>query len=317
MNVTVKQKEIIVKGRVTDETGIKSVRVSGSPARLTNPGSKTSEFSAKLNLHEGQNRFNVEASDVKDNVQKMDFTLVYNTAPASSHQLASRGSENRTALVIGNSNYQFAKLPNAVNDADSLATELRRIGFDVIHKKDLNQQGMEEAIDAFGAKLKSRGGVGMVYYAGHGLQIGGENYLVPVRSDITKEKDIKYKSVHLGYLLDELEMAGNGMNIVVLDACRDNPYSTKYRSMKNGLAGIAIAPVGTYIAYATSPGGVASDGQGLNGLYTQELLKALRVPGLKIEDVFKIVRTNVRRASNNQQIPWENSSLEGNFYFRQ
>ncbi len=316
MAVTVKEKEITVQGVVTDETGIKSVRVSGSAARLTNPGSKTSQFTARLTLHEGQNRFNVEASDVKDNVQKMDFTLVYNSAPMNNHTVASRGSENRTALVIGNSNYEFAKLPNAVNDADSLARELRLVGFDVIHKTDLNRQQMEETINDFGAKLKERGGVGMVYYAGHGLQIGGENYLVPVRSDISKEKDIKYKSVHMGYLLDELETAGNGMNIVVLDACRDNPYSTKYRSMKNGLAGIAIAPVGTYIAYATSPGGVASDGKGVNGLYTQELLKALRVPGLKIEDVFKIVRTNVRRSSNGQQIPWENSSLEGNFYFR-
>lgn len=315
--ITVKDKDVTVKGYAEDESGVKSIRIAGVQAKLEEPGAKKTKFSARVPLQVGQNDIWAEATDMQGNSGRQEFKVNREETMSDAKYAEVGASNKKTALVIGNTDYSVAPLKNATNDSDSIALELAGLGFDVHHHKNVNFQEMETAIENFGASLQKNGGVGMVFYAGHGIQVQGENYLVPVSANIKRENDIKYKSVHMGYLLDQLEKAGNDLNIVVLDACRDNPYASKYRStLKNGLAGVAIAPVGTFIAYATSPGTTASDGTGENGLYTQELLKAMRLQGLKLEDMFKLVRTKVRKISNNTQIPWENSSLEGDFYFR-
>ena len=313
-SVVAKGNTLRVRGYAIDESGVGSVWVGGVQAALSRPGAIRTDFDATVTLTVGQRDLWVEATDLRGNEYTNSYTLKVQDPLAATDK--GTVNTNRIALVIGNSSYNISPLPNARNDADSVAQVLKETGFEVLHHKDLNYQQMEAAIDEYGEKLRSKGGVGMFYFAGHGVQVDGENYLVPVSASIKKEKDIKYKSVHLGYLLDEFDGAGNDMNIIVLDACRDNPFAAKYRSARNGLAGIAVPPVGTFIAYATSPGSVASDGEGMNGLYTQELIKALRYPGLKIEDVFKVVRSNVRRLSSGMQVPWENSSIEGNFYFK-
>jgi tetratricopeptide (TPR) repeat protein len=234
-------------------------------------------------------------------------------AGAESRILQITGAESRIALVIGNGAYEEVPLANPVNDARDMATALRQLGFDVLVGENRNRRQMEDLIREFGQKIRG-GGVGMFYFAGHGVQVGGANYLIPIGYVINSEAEVKYEAVDAGFVLAQMEAARNRMNIMVLDACRNNPFARSFRSMSNGLASID-APVGTLIAYATAPGRTASDGKGRNGLYTQKLLAAMRVPGLKIEDVFKQVRSEVRRQSNNQQIPWEASSIEGDFYF--
>lgn len=229
-------------------------------------------------------------------------------------------SQARTALIIGNSTYQKTPLKNPVNDAVSMAEELQRSGFDAYVYTDLNQKTMKKAIREFGETLKERGGVGLFFYAGHGLQSDGRNFLVPVDAVIAKIQDIEFESVDLGRVLSEFEYAENDMNIIILDACRDNPYKEEFEKSKhasyNGLASIGSAPYNSFIAFSTAPGSVALDGKGVNGLYTQELLKAMSKKGPGLEDVFKQVRRNVRKSSEGKQIPWESSSVEDDFYFK-
>jgi hypothetical protein len=220
----------------------------------------------------------------------------------------------RVALVIGNSEYETGPLLNPVNDAKAMANALRRTGFDVLEYINVqNLADMKRAVRAFGTKIQN-GGVGLFYYAGHGIQVDGKNYLVPTMARIYSEEEVEYESIDVGFILAQMEIARNRMNILILDACRNNPFARSWRSSATGLAFIN-APAGTLIAYATSPGSVASDGTGENGLYTEELLQQVGIKGLKIEDVFKNVRVNVMARSNNLQTPWESSSLVGDFYF--
>ncbi len=223
-------------------------------------------------------------------------------------------NSQRVALVIGNSAYKEAPLTNPVNDARAIAQALKESGFSVIARENIDQRGMLAVLREFGDRLRA-GGTGLFYYAGHGMQIKGRNYLIPVGANIDREDEVAYSAVDAQAVLDKMEAAGNVANIMILDACRNNPFT---RSMRSGQAGLAQmdAPVGTLLAYATSPGAVASDGNGANGLYTQHLLTAIRQPGNKVEDVFKQVRANVRRDSQGKQVPWESTSLEGDFYFR-
>ncbi|MGA2401954.1 MAG: SUMF1/EgtB/PvdO family nonheme iron enzyme [Syntrophobacteraceae bacterium] len=221
--------------------------------------------------------------------------------------------EKRTALVIGNAAYASGPLRNPVNDARAMAKALEDLSFEVTLKENLDQKQMKREIQVFGEKLQ-KGGVGLFYYAGHGIQVNGRNYLLPVGAAIEHEKQVEYEAVDLGAVLSEMDYAHARMNIVILDACRDNPFARSFRSTSQGLASVD-APTGTLIAYATAPGSVANDGQGENGVYTGELIKAMIQPGLKIEDVFKQVRSAVREATGGRQVPWESSSLEGDFYF--
>jgi Caspase domain/Sel1 repeat len=221
--------------------------------------------------------------------------------------------ERRTALIIGNSAYKSSPLVNPVNDANDMAAVLKKLGFSVRLKINADQRSMESSIRAFGKELRS-GGVGLFYFAGHGLQVDGRNYLIPIDAHIESEADVKYESVDAGRVLSQMYEAENGLNIVILDACRDNPYARSFRSSEKGLAKMD-APTGSILAYATAPGSVAADGTDRNGLYTSMLLKHMIESNLVIERVFKKVRIDVINASGNRQVPWELSSLTGDFYF--
>ncbi|PKN76455.1 MAG: hypothetical protein CVU52_04740, partial [Deltaproteobacteria bacterium HGW-Deltaproteobacteria-10] len=222
--------------------------------------------------------------------------------------------EQRLALVIGNAVYGFSPLKNPVNDASDIATSLQKLGFTVILKKNVNIKEMEASIEDFGNRLK-RGGVGLFYFAGHGLQVGGVNYLIPVGAKINKESDIKYEAVDAGKILDEMANAANGFNIIILDACRDNPFHQQFRSVSRGLAIVGSAPKGSYISYSTSPGQVALDGDGRNSPFAAALIQYMKEPGWTIEQVFKNVRHRLSQDTAGKQVPWELSSLEGDFFF--
>ena len=223
--------------------------------------------------------------------------------------------ERRIALVIGNANYpNLGSLKNPVNDARAISERLRNFGFEVMERVNLDQKQMKRAIIEFGKALE-KGGTGLFYYAGHGVQVDGYNYLIPVNAPIENQEDVDIEAISVGAVLAKMEGARNPLNIVILDACRNNPFTRSFRATSRGLAQMD-APTGTLIAYAAAPGGVAIDGEGQNGLYTSALLDAMKNPGIKIEDVMKRVRVEVRDRSNGGQVPWESSSLTGDFYFQ-
>ena len=229
-------------------------------------------------------------------------------------QLKQFSEEKRFALIIGNSDYTIGVLSNPVNDAYAMAMALENLGFDVNLRLEVKTKDeMKRAIREFGLKLR-QGGVGLFYFAGHGLQVDGFNFLIPINAQINSQEEVEYESVDVGFVLAQMEAAQNQMNIVILDACRNNPYARSLRSANRGLASIN-APTGSLIAYSTAPGATASDGIGKNGLYTGELLKQIQLEDLKIEEVFKNVRANVLAKSGGKQVPWESSSLIGDFYF--
>jgi hypothetical protein len=231
--------------------------------------------------------------------------LVFSIQPAQASE--------RVALVIGNADYSFAPLTSPVNDARDMTRALRTLGFEVIHKENASQQAMEEAILAFTQKL-GKDTVGLFYYSGHGVQHKEENYLIPTSVTRLSVSDVKYKSVAAGYVLAEMEGAANTTNIIILDACRNNPFKSGFKSMQKGLARMDNID-GSLIAYATSPGEVANDGKARNSPYTKYLLKYIHQPGLPIEQMFKQVRLAVKRETNGVQTPWEFSSLTRDFYF--
>lgn len=221
--------------------------------------------------------------------------------------------DKRVALVIGNSAYPASPLLNPTNDARAMAAKLRSLGFEVHAYENLSHKDMNRAISRFGEDL-GKGGVSLLFYAGHGMQVKGRNYLIPVDAEIRSEASVRNEAVDVDQVLEQMDAARTGLNIVILDACRNNPFERRFRGASGGLASMD-APKGTLIAYATGPGKVASDGSGANGLYTSEILKVIEEPGLRIEDVFKRVRLNVARETNDEQLPWETSSLVGDFYF--
>jgi tetratricopeptide (TPR) repeat protein len=221
--------------------------------------------------------------------------------------------EPRFALVIGNTSYANAPLPNAQNDANAVAKVLERAGFKVDLKLNANRTQMTEAISRFGGQLGGDA-VGLFYFAGHGLQIRGRNFLVPVGADPRREDEVAARTVDVQQLLDRLGSARNRVNVIILDACRDNPFAPNAKTGAGGLSQLD-APTGSLIAFATAPGAVASDGKGANGLYTQHLLANIERPGTPIEEVFKRVRLGVRLDSNGTQVPWESTSLEADFSF--
>lgn len=227
--------------------------------------------------------------------------------------LIKSSDDQRLALVIGNSNYLTTPLKNPVNDARSMSASLQRLGFQVIYAEDATRRKMDEVVRTFYQKLRN-GGVGLFYYAGHGMQVKGRNYLIPVDARIESESDVEHESIDIARVLGKMEDANNPVNIVILDACRDNPFARSFRSSRGGLARMD-APTGTIVAYATAPESVAADGKDQNGIYTKHLLKAIMKPGLTIEQVFKTVRNNVINETDSKQIPWESTSLRGDFYF--
>jgi uncharacterized caspase-like protein len=223
----------------------------------------------------------------------------------------------RVALVIGNGGYRHAaKLPNPSNDASDIAAALRKLGFDVVEGRDLDKRGMEDKIREFGGKLE-RADLALFFYAGHGMQVGGKNYLVPVDAKLERAGDLSLDTIEVSQVLAQME-AEKRVNLVFLDACRDNPLArsfsrslgTRSTSVGSGLASIQSA-VGTMIAYATQPDNVALDGEGRNSPFTKALLKHIATPSLEISALMKRVRADVFAATREKQLPWDHSSLIG------
>ncbi|MBL8515315.1 MAG: caspase family protein, partial [Betaproteobacteria bacterium] len=215
---------------------------------------------------------------------------------------------SRIALVIGNGAYKSVPLPNPSNDARDMAALLKDAGFEVVHRENATLKEMHLALREFGDQLK-RESLGLFYFAGHGVQVRGRNFLIPVDADIGREDEVAFSALDVQAVMEKMDTARNHTNLIILDACRDNPFSTKVKLANAGLAQID-APPGSFVAFATAPGSTAADGNGRNGLYTQHLLTHLTQPGVRIEDAFKQVRAAVRTASKGAQTPWESTSLE-------
>ncbi len=221
----------------------------------------------------------------------------------------------KMALVLGNSKYKDAPLKNPANDAQAIGDALKTSGFEVTMRLDANREQLAAAVQEYLKALAAKKAVGLFYYAGHGVQLAWRNYMMPVDMDIDVAADIPKQGVEVNSLLEGLTKAANPMNIIILDACRDNPFGNLKGLDHKGLSQMD-APNSTLLAYATSPGNVASDGEGANGLYTENLLREVKVKDAKIEEVFKRVRLNVRVKSKGAQVPWESTSLEEDFWFQ-
>ena len=236
------------------------------------------------------------------------FTIA---VPAATQVDASTdGTEPRTALVIGNSNYDhFGNLRNPGNDAADVADKLERLGFDVTVLLDGGERDLFEAVRDFGDKLARTKGLGLFYYAGHGIEVGGTNYLIPTDADIQAEDEVEFASIAVDFVLSKMESADNASNILILDACRDNPLPASTRSTDSRGLTVVQAPAGSLIVYATDPGEVALDGNGRNSPFTEAFLEHVDTPGLDVELMFRNVRSDVVSSTGGRQTPWTNSSL--------
>lgn len=298
--------------------GASKTAIASTPAR-TGTEEKKTQVIVKSNPN------TVAKAEEKKTTPRTDQSVA--TTPASQNTellsaiAATYKDEKRYALVIGNSNYakEIGVLKNPLNDATDVASELRRSNFEVQLITNATYVQMREAMRKFQEKLTAGPRdqtVGLFYYAGHGVAYQDENYLVPVDADVRFEDDITRMCFPVQRMvLANMERTNSRMNIVILDACRNNPFPATTRAVSGGLSEMKKAR-GSFIAYATAPGAVASDGSGRNGLYTQELVKALRRPGLTIEQVFKEVRLNVMRLSGEKQYTWDSSNIIGEFYFK-
>ena len=219
----------------------------------------------------------------------------------------------RLALVIGNSSYQASPLKNPLNDATDVANFLRSAGFEVIEQHDADLGSFRSLTDKFVEQVQ-RYDVALFFYSGHGIEINGQNYLVPVDADIKKEEEIPRQAINATDLLKKIEMKRKGINIFIVDACRNTPIFSSYRSPSRGL-GRMDAGSGSLIAFSTAPGQVASDGNGRNSPYTSMFLEEVRKPGKTIEEILKSTSRLVSQRSSGRQIPWYNSSLTEDFYF--
>ncbi len=232
---------------------------------------------------------------------------------------SSAAAEKRVALVIGNSAYQnVARLDNPKNDAMLIADTLGRLGFALIGggaQVDLDKPSFDAAVQRFGNQLVGAD-VGLFYYAGHGLQLRGTNYLVPVTANPTREADVDFQMVDVALVLRQMESAGTKLNIVMLDACRNNPFGGRgLRAADGGLAQLR-APEGTLLSYATQPGNVALDGDDGHSPYTRALVETMQKPGLDVFQTFNQVGLEVKRATGSSQQPWVSTSpIDGSFYF--
>ena len=224
-------------------------------------------------------------------------------------------ASQRIALVVGNSAYFDGRLKNPVNDAADIAQSLSDKGFEVTKILNADKRQLKGAIKQFTQKINTRNTVGLFYFAGHGMEVDGQNYLIPVDADIQSGADVEYEAVNAGRLLSGMREAGNGLNLVILDACRNNPYNRSSRSATRGLTRMS-PPSGSLVLYATEPGRVAEDGEGRNGTFTEHLLEAMEQPGITVEQAFKRTAINVRNATDARQTPWVEGVILGDFYFK-
>ena len=301
----VKTKVVTVRGKVTDDTGVFEVKANGIEADLSSSG----DFTVQVPLAFGENEIEVKATDIR--MKSSVRTLTVNRT-----EEAITTNEKRVALVIGNANYtgQANLGQNPINDARDIAATLKNLNFDVILKTDTDLNSMNNAIREFG-RANSDADVALFFFAGHGMQIEKTNYLLPLNVNIRDKRDVSFEAVSVNTIQKIMESSNDDrLNIIVLDACRNNPFRSWERGGESGLAN-ETPPSGTLIAFATSPGATASNGSGANGLYTGELIKQLQKPQ-RIEDVFINTRVEVEKKSGGRQSPWELARLRGIYYLR-
>ena len=278
---------------------------------------KRQELEQQLAAAKERDRITADLDVERRKRQELEEQLrVAQQRPVSPQTANNSSIGKRIALVVGNANYKVRPLKNSVNDADDVSKSLKATGFEVIDLRDATLPQMRSAVRQFGDRLVNND-VGLVYYSGHGVEVKGRNYFIPVNADIQREDEIADQGLDVSLILEKMSTAGKGVNILIVDACRDDPFGRSFRSSSRGLATMD-APRGTIIAYATSPGKVASDGdpRERNSPYTKHLIKAMQSPNKPIEQVFKEVRRAVQDETKNQQTPWENTSLSGDFYFK-
>ena len=294
-----------LSGFITDEDGVANFTINGNAI-----GVHQNQFDSKIPLALGKNVIKIEAIDLTNQVNTRYLEVVRNEPK---DQFIT--SQKRLALVIGNADYQHAApLKNTVNDALDMKSTLQQLGFEVMSFQNLNYQDLRQAVREFSDKI-DRYDVSLFFYAGHGIQVDGKNYLIPIDARLENKKDIAFEAIEVDKLLTILEHRDeNSLNLLVLDACRNNPFRSWERGGAEGLTSIT-PPSGTLVAYSTSPGAFASDGYGDNGLYTNELIKQLQ-KSQRIEDVFINTRIAVEEKSGGNQSPWELARLRGIYYLK-
>jgi len=258
-------------------------------------------------------RNRAEAEEAQRKQVELESQLALAQQKTNQNNTLLRNSK-RIALVIGNANYNSAPLKNPLNDAADISAALRQSGFEVIDQRNVTLQEMTRGIREFGDKLL-KSDVGLVYYSGHGLEVKGRNYLLPVNASMIREDEIAFQAIDANLILEKMNTAKKSVNILIVDACRDNPFARSFRSTNRGLAQMD-APTGTIVSFSTSPGKTASDGDGRNSPFTKNLVKAMMRADMPIEAMFKEVRKSVVEETKGQQTPWESSSLIGDFYFK-
>ena len=310
-----KIENVVVKVNGQADRGIKTV--SNDDYDMT--------INRELTLAQGQNTIRIEVTNAGGTVVS-ERTVTYSgeTAAITDTQSTKTSDktkikEKRVALVVGNSEYHdnSMKLANPSNDAKDIAARLSKLGFTVVRSLNQTKQGMDKAIQTFSSRAKGAD-VALFFYAGHGIQYQGDNYLVPVDAQLPSEEYVKYNCTNANIVLDVMESLGCSMKIVILDACRNNPFARSwYRSTGGGGLGVMNAPKGTFIAFSTSPGDVALDGTNgeRNSPYTTALLQTLDKHGLSITDFFQEVLELVATATNERQTPWTSNSFRGKFVF--
>jgi hypothetical protein len=302
--------------------GDRYLQVSSKGHRVTNIGHYKSTYHrpdvVELALKLGDSQQAIAQANQQQNQQQQ------NQQQAQLQQrlpTPSATPKKRIALVIGNSTYGGeAFLTNPVNDAEDLAKILRQLGFEVIHKQNLNLEQMEATINQFGTQLRSLQEVGLFYFSGHGIQHNGENYLIPIgaKDSLNSATQLRYRAVAAGYVLETMKTAGNQTNIIILDACRNSPFKKSWykgEMIAPGLTSMPTAP-GALIAYAASPGGVALNGNGRNSPYVKHLMEGIQKPNLSINQVLRQVRQAVRRETGGVQSPGYYDELNEAFYFK-
>jgi hypothetical protein len=305
------ESKVNIEGLIEGASSVARILVNGQPVQ--NVGAS---FSSEVTLVPGKNRVKIEVENTDRSFTQKDIYLTHEPGAAKPKEAnAPKFVGRRLALVIGNANYaQAAKLNNTVNDAKTMEGVLKEMNFEVRTVLNGSYEEMKNAIYTFGDMIKDVD-ISLFYYAGHGLEVDGTNYLVPVDANIQSALDVKLKAIPLPGILRTMEFTNDeGLNLIILDACRNNPFPTGKRSGGAGLARVQ-APSGTLIAYATDPGSTASDGDQANGLYTGELARQMRI-SQRIEDIFMNTRNHVEKLSNGSQRPWEEARLKGVFYLK-
>ncbi len=296
--------KIKIEGTISDESGVSTdILINGSSFRTDGNGNFECRIASPSN-----SKIVIEASDKIGNKTTKSFDI------PKPKPKPIRNDLRRVAFVIGNADYTSAtKLKNPINDVNSISKTLKALGFEVYTYKNLDLNNFKNSITDFENKI-SKGSVSLFYFAGHGIQSNGINYLIPIDANPQYEEDFEIQCININSILKKLKKNENNANIVILDACRNNPFTTS-ETTNSGLA-MMSAPLGTFIAFAADANQVALDGDGNNGLFTQELLNNMKTQGIKIEDVFKRTRKAVSEKSGGIQEPTDYSKLTVDFYFK-